>query len=301
MEHRIRAFQQAARVLPTRLRELALALPQEDQGRGEELRLRLGFPMSVVLPEGEQILGGEGVTHGELDLLLERASGASVHAVLEQLREGFVTVEGGHRIGFCGTAVVEQGRITFLRDLSSVCVRVARQFPGIARTVAPQIFEDGELQSTLILAPPGAGKTSLLRDLIRTLSDGDGVPALRVGVVDPRGELGATFQGVPQLELGRRTDLLNACPKTQGLMILLRAMNPQVLAVDEVTAPEDVQALLNAAGCGVSLLATVHGGSREDLKRRELYRELMAAGVFRRLVTIKGSGAQRRYDVEVLQ
>lgn len=301
MEHRISAFRQAAGVLPPGLRGQVMDLSWEDQGRGEELRLRAGFPVSVVFPEGERSLGGKCVEPEELELLLERASGASVHSVLEQLREGFVTIAGGHRIGFCGTTVVEQGGITFLRDLSSACVRVARQFPGLAREVAPRLFEDGVLQSTLILAPPGGGKTSLLRDLIRTLSDGEGVPAHRIGVVDPRGELGAAFRGKAQLDLGSRTDLLNACPKAQGLLLLLRSMNPQVLAVDEVTAPEDVLALLDAAGCGVALLATVHGGDRGDLKRRKLYRDLLSAGVFRRLVTIAGRGAQRRYSVEVLE
>ena len=301
MEHKVNAFQQAAEVLPPRLRRLVMELPQEEQQCGEELRLRVGFPLSVVFPEGERSLDGAAIEPGDVELLLERASGASVHSVLEQLREGFITLEGGHRVGFCGTTVVEQGKITFLRDLSSASIRVARQIPGLAQNLAPKLFGAGALQSTLILAPPGAGKTSLLRDLIRTLSDGDCVPAHRVGVVDPRGELGAAVGGKMQLDLGCHTDLLNACPKAQGLLLLLRAMNPQVLAVDEVTAPEDVQAICDAAGCGVVLLATVHGRDREDLKRRQLYRQLLELGVFRRLVTIEGRGAQRRYFVEVLE
>lgn len=301
MDGRASAFRQAAMVLPAGLRAQALALSEEEQRRVEELRLRTGEPMSVVLPGEERSLGGAAVRAEDLERLLERASGASVHAVLEQLRQGFVTVSGGHRVGFCGSAVVEQGEIVYLRELSSACVRVARQFPGIARALAPELLEGGLLQSTLILAPPGGGKTSLLRDLIRVLSEGEGVPAQRVGVVDPRGELGAAVGGRAQLELGRRTDLLTGCPKAPGLMLLLRSMNPQVLAVDEVTAQEDAAALLSAAGCGTALLATIHGRTRDDLTRRGLYRQLLAAGVFRRLVTITGSGSARKYAVETLE
>ena len=292
---------QAVQVLPFRLRELVLTLPPEQLASSEEFRLRVGYPLSVVLEDGEHSLGGRPVEPEDLEQLLERATRASVHSVLEQLREGFVTIEGGHRIGFCGTTVVEQGRVTFLKELSSASIRLARQLLGIASSVAPRLFDEDSLQSTLILAPPGAGKTSLMRDLIRMISEGEGVPAMRVGVVDPRGELGAAFQGRMQMDLGRRTDLLNACPKAQGLLMLLRGMNPQVLAVDEITAPEDVQAVRDAAGCGAALLATVHGRNREDLKRRELYRALIHLGVFRRLVTIDGRGAQRLYCVEVLE
>ncbi len=301
MEKRCAAFRQAAQVLPPGLRGQVLELTWEMHSRAEEIRLRVGHPVSVVLPEGEQRLGDTEVAQQDLELLMERASGASVHAVLEQLREGFVTVSGGHRIGFCGTTVVEKGQITFIKDLSSSCIRVARQFPGLARDVVFRLLEDDRLQSTLIMAPPGGGKTSLLRDLIRMLSDGEGIPAHRVGVVDPRGELGAAFRGRAQLDLGCHTDLLDACPKAQGLLLLLRTMNPQVLAVDEVTAPEDVQSLLDAAGCGVTLLATLHGSCREDLNRRALYRQLLESGVFHRLVTITGRGAQRSYSVEVLE
>lgn len=301
MEPRIRAFEQAASVLPPELRREALALPAVSKMRAEELRLRTGWPVSAVFPEGERPLNGPAVEPEHLEQLLELASRASVHAVLEQLNQGFVTIQGGHRVGLCGTAARENGQTRVLRNLSSAAVRVARQFPGIARDVAGRLFEDGRLQSTLILAPPGAGKTSLLRDLIRVLSEGEGVPPLRVGVVDQRGELGAAWQGVPQLDLGRRTDLLDGCPKAQGLLMLLRAMNPQVLAADEVTAPEDVEALLCAGGCGAALLATVHGGSREDLTRRPLYRALTGAGLFRRLVTIEGKGSKRQYRVEVLE
>ncbi len=295
------AYRQAAQVLPRRLRQEALGLPQEEQEQAEELRLRAGWPMTAVLPEGERPVGGPPVEPEELEQLVEIASRASVHAVLEQIRRGYLTVAGGHRIGLCGTAVMEGGGIHALRSLSSANLRIARQVPGAARPVLGALCPGGRLESTLILAPPGQGKTTLLRDIIRQVSEGEGCLPLRVAVADERGEVAALYGGRPQLDVGRRTDVAEGCPKAQGLMLLLRAMNPQVLAVDEITAPEDAAALRTAAGCGVTLLATAHGAGREDLTRRPLYRGLLEEGMFRRLVEITRREGRREYRVEELK
>ena len=295
------AYRQAAQVLPRRLRQEALGLPQEEQEQAEELRLRAGWPMTAVLPEGERPVGGPPVEPEELEQLVEIASRASVHAVLEQIRRGYLTVAGGHRIGLCGTAVMEGGGIHALRSLSSANLRIARQVPGAARPVLGALCPGGRLESTLILAPPGQGKTTLLRDIIRRVSEGEGCLPLRVAVADERGEVAALYGGRPQLDGGRRTDVAEGCPKAQGLMLLLRAMNPQVLAVDEITAPEDAAALRTAAGCGVTLLATAHGAGREDLTRRPLYRGLLEEGMFRRLVEITRREGRREYRVEELK
>ena len=155
------------------------------------------------------------------------------------------------------------------------------------------------LEHVLLYGAPGLGKTTLLRDLIRSVSEGGA--ALRVSLADERGEVAALYNGLPQLEVGRRTDIVEGCPKAQGLMLLLRAMNPQVLAVDEITAPEDVQALTTAAGCGVTLLATAHGEERADLERRPLDRPLLEEGLFRFLIRIRREGERRIYTVEELR
>ena len=297
----LQGFDQAVQVLPLRLRREALALSQEERGRAEELRLRVGWPMSVVFPQGERPLEGPGVEGADLEQLLEIASRASVHTALPQLRQGFLTLEGGHRLGLCGRAVMEGGEIRTFGDLSSAAIRIARQVRGAAGPVLDRLCPGGRLADTLLLSPPGQGKTTLLRDLIRRVSQGEGCVPLRVGLADERGEVAAMYRGRPQLEVGRRTDVAGGCPKGQGLMLLLRAMNPQVLAADEITAPEDVAALLAAAGCGVTLLATAHGNGREDLLRRPLYRPLLEEGVFRFLVRIGQSGGERRYRVEELR
>ena len=255
--------------------------------------------MTAVLPEGEVPLSRRAVVPEDLELLLEIASRSSIHAVLPQLREGYLTIEGGHRIGICGTMVTQEQQVRTIRALSSVSIRIARQLRGTAVTVLPRLLEGDRLCSALIAAPPGLGKTTLLRELVRCISEGEGGPALRVGLTDERGEVAALYGGRPQLEVGRRTDVIEGCSKARGAMLLLRAMNPQVLAMDEITAPEDVDALTAAAGCGAVLLATAHG-ERGGLSSRPLYRRLLEEKIFRRLVTIGRGTAGREYEVKEL-
>ena len=295
------SFVQAVQALPLRLRQETLSLTEGERGRTEELRLRAGWPMTAVLPEGERPLGGAPVEGRELEQLVEIASRASLHAVLDQVRRGYLTFEGGHRIGLCGTVSLRDGEIHGLRDISSANLRIARQVKGAAAPVLDRLCPGGRLADALILAPPGLGKTTLLRDVIRSVSEGEGCTPLRISLADERGEVAAMYSGRPQMEVGRRTDVAEGCPKAQGLMLLLRAMNPQVLAVDEITAPEDVQALIMAAGCGVTLLATAHGEDRAALERRPLYRLLLEEGLFRFLIRIRREGERRVYTVEELR
>lgn len=289
-------FVQAAAFLPRRLREGLLSLPEHVQSGTEEIRLRSGRPMTLVTAR-EEISTGTMVTPADLELTVEIASQCSAYAVLDQVKNGYVTVRGGHRLGLCGTGVEKSGEVVNLRRLSSLSLRVAREFPGTGPEVLRQLQEDGRLQSTLILSVPGGGKTTLLRELIRCISDGQGVAPHRVGVADERGELAAMYGGQPGMNIGARTDVMDGCSKASAMLMLLRGMNPQVLAADEITAPEDVAAMELATGCGVILLATAHAGSVEDLCRRGLYRRLMKQGIFRRIVTITSADGVRRYDV----
>lgn len=293
-------WEQAAAVLPAPLPAYLRTLGEDRLCRLEELRLRRGLPMTALLPEGEVETGSPPVGEEELRRVVENATQSSAHTALDRVRQGFVTLRGGHRVGLCGSVVKKDGQITTLRELSSLSVRVARAVPGLAGPLLAELTEKGRFLSTLILAPPGAGKTTLLRDLVRALSDGEAGPPLRVAVADERGEIAALWRGEPQLYVGRHTDVLDGCTKAEGLSILIRGMNPQVAAVDEITQRADVQAVVEAAGCGAALLATAHGGGREDLNRRPAYRELLAAGVFRRLVVLERTGGRRAARTEVL-
>ena len=292
-------FEQVAILLPRHLRQRLLTLTAEEKKWVEEIRLRVGQPLTVQQKGQEQeVPYSAPVTENDLRLTLELASQASVHMVLDKLRQGFLTVPGGHRIGICGTTATRDGEIGTMRYLTSLSIRVAKEMPGSADQLLPQLVEKGVFQNTLILAPPGAGKTTLLRDVIRAVSDGgDGFPARRVGVVDERGELAAVYRGTPQMNLGRHTDILDGSPRAEGLMLLLRGMTPQILAMDEITAEADLEALLTAAGCGVGLLATAHGRTPKELTRRPLYRRLVEERIFRRYISIEDRNGQRAYQV----
>ena len=294
-------LEQAARVLPPELRQAVLALPEEERRRSEEIRLRVGQPLSLVLGEEERFLNTGAVTAQQLTRLVEIASRCSFHTVVSQLRRGYLTLVGGHRVGLCGTAGAEQGAVTGFRAYSSANVRIARCVPGAARPLMGRLCPKGRLESTLIVSPPGGGKTTLLRDLVRCVSEGQGCLPGRVGLADERGEVAALLAGCPQLDVGRRTDVLEGCHKSEAILMLLRAMNPGVIAVDEITDPEDIYALRQAAGCGVVLLATAHGADRHDLNRRPVYRELMEQRLFRQLVVIHRCDGQRQYSVEELE
>ena len=291
-------MEQILKTLPPRLREGFLAFSPADWGKLEEIRLRPHAPILLRFRDGERELSDLAVLPGELELILELASRASLHTVLPQLRRGYLTLQGGHRLGVCGSVRLREGEIHAISPISSLDLRLARQVRGAGEELLSALCPDGAFRSALILAPPGAGKTTLLRDIVRCLSDGAGCRPHRVGLADERGEVAALYRGEPQLDVGRRTDVMEGCPKAQALMLLLRGMNPRVLAADEITAPEDVAAMTNAAGCGVELLCTAHGWGREDLSRRELYRNLMKTGIFRTLITIQTVNGVRRYETE---
>ena len=292
-------MKQILKTLPPRLREGFSVLAPADWDQMEEIRLRPHAPVLLCSARGERELG-EQVLPGELELTLELAARASIHAVLPQLRRGYLTLQGGHRLGVCGSAVLREGEIQAISPLSSLNLRLARQVKGAGEGLMGQLCPEGEFRSALILAPPGAGKTTLLRDIVRCLSDGIGCAPHRVGLADERGEVAALYQGEPQLEVGRRTDVMEGCSKADALMLLLRGMNPRVLCADEITEGADVRAMERSAGCGVALLCTAHGRDRADLNRRKLYREMMESGIFHTLVTIRGEKGVRRYEVEEL-
>ena len=288
----MQAFANAAALLPPELRGAFLSMPEAVRAGGEELRLRTGFAPSVRLADGERPLPFRAVTEHDLQCVLTCATGGSVHTAADSIRNGFVTARGGVRVGLCGVASVQDGAVCGIRRLTSVCIRVPRAVPGCAGMVLPALLEGG-FADTLLLSPPGAGKTTLLREIVRGLSE----RGVRVALADERGEVAGVCDGVPQFDVGPCTDVLTGAPKGEGALLLLRAMSPQVLAMDEITAEADLAAASAAANCGVRLLATAHAGGLEELCRRRACRRMLEAGMFQRAVVISVREGRRCYAV----
>ena len=290
-------YRQLLPFLPPELRKALSDLDAAALAGLEEVRLKTERPVLLRFDGCERFLGSGGLTDDMNDarpfsrqdmkktmLLLSQSS---VYAFSEELRRGYITLPGGHRAGFAGRAVLEKGALRTLKDVSSVNLRVARALPGAGKSVLSRLpLAGGALPSALLVAPPRAGKTTLLRDLTRLLSDGIGVGPVRVGLADERSELAACRDGVPQLDVGLRTDVVDGCPKAEAMLLLLRSMGPEVLVTDELGREEDGAAVAEAAMSGVSVLATAHARNAAEARQRPLLRRLLGEGYFRYLVVL---------------
>lgn len=268
-------------------------LSLSQQGEIEELRLRNGFPPTILLGKEEELLHKDCVTGKILEEILLHATGQAIYSAKEMLKKGFLTVPGGHRLGICGTAVYKSDEIAFLKDVSSINLRIASQRLGFSIPTVQYLWTHPD--STLIVAPPGWGKTTLLRDLILQLSKRF---RWRICVCDERMELAACLEGAPQFDLGPTTDVISGAFKSEGISMLLRTMNPQWIAVDEITSEEDVSAMCKASYCGVRFLATAHAANESELKERPVYRQLLDAGIFRTVIII---GRNRELEIRELK
>ena len=228
------------------------------------------------------------VTKAEIKETLEYSSHYSLYAYEHEIRQGFLTVEGGHRVGVAGKAILEQEKVKSMQYISSVNIRMSHEIPGCADGLLPMITKNREVCHTLIISPPCGGKTTLLRDLIRQISDGNSyVKGCTVGVVDERSEIGGCYLGVAQNHLGSRTDILDCCPKAEGMIMLIRSMAPRVLAVDEIGAQEELRAVEYAMQCGCKLIASVHGNSMEEIAAKPGLSELVKRRRFERYVVLQ--------------
>lgn len=264
----------------------------------QEIRMRADKPLAVrwdgkeyfVKATGEATIyeeEGYPVSTQEIAQTMEQISGYSLYAYEEELRQGFLTIQGGHRIGVAGKVLTENGRVKNIRHVTFLHIRLCHEVKGCAIRLMPYLTEGDEICNTLLISPPGAGKTTVLRDLIRLISDGTGhLCGKNVGVVDERSELAGSYFGIPQNNLGIRTDVLDGCPKAEGVMMLIRSMAPEVLAVDEIGTLEDVKATEMAACCGCRILATAHGTSVEDICRNPSLKKLCEKKIFERYVIL---------------
>lgn len=256
-------------------------------GQIQEFRLRIGQPLTV-LYHNREVVFPTIVRLQELKETLDYVSNYSLYAYENELKQGFITIEGGHRVGMAGQVLLEHGKVKNLKQISSLNIRISHEILNCADKLFPYITYNKQMYHTLIISPPRCGKTTMLRDMIRQISDGNKwVKGCTVGVVDERSELAGCYQGVPQNHMGMRTDVLDGCPKAEGMLMLIRSMAPQVIAVDELGAPEDIQALRYAMHCGCKMLATVHGESLEEIQRKPLFEQLVKERCFERYVVLK--------------
>lgn len=273
----------------------------------EEIRLRIERPLIFRIGCQELTVDGDKkltqklrdgyiTTRQELERTLHILSQNSLYAWEDQMRNGFITIPGGHRVGIVGRGVLDKGRIKTLKDISGLNYRVGREVLGCSGAILPFLINDNRVMNCLVVSPPQCGKTTLLRDIIRQVSHGIrslNFPGVNVGLVDERSEIAGMYLGQPQFDIGLRTDVLDACPKAEGMMMMIRAMSPVVIATDEIGRKDDLEALYHALQSGVSVIATVHGSSFEEIKDRPVLAELLQGRFFQRLVFLsrkKGPG-----------
>ena len=258
----------------------------------QEIRLRIGQPVTVLYQNEELILPTmysekKRLGKQEMKETIEHISNYSLYAYEHELKQGFITIEGGHRVGMAGQVIMEGGKIKNMKYISSINIRVSHEVLDCANKIFPYITYNKQMYHTLIISPPRCGKTTLLRDVIRQISDGNRwIKGCTVGVVDERSELGGCYLGVIQNNLVMRTDILDRCPKADGMIMLIRSMAPQVVAVDEIGAKEDVHAIEYAMHCGCKMLATAHGDSMEEICKKPIFEKLIREKRFERYVIL---------------
>ncbi|CDI49722.1 stage III sporulation protein AA [Clostridium tetani] len=261
----------------------------------QEIRIRSQKP--IIVKDGAcEIVTDYIATLEEVGSIVKRMSNYSIYAYDDEIKQGYITINGGHRVGICGKCVVEGEKVKTIKYPASLNIRICREVEGCSDKILPYILKSSMVENTIIISPPNCGKTTLLRDIAKKLSNGISkldLRGMKVCVIDERSEIASCVNGVPQLNLGLRTDVLDSCPKSQGIMMAIRSMSPDVIVCDEIGSTEDIESIIKAMNSGVKLITTVHGYDVKDIYEREVFKGAIENKVFQKAIVLssrKGVG-----------
>lgn len=300
----IKRFDIAVQSLSKRLSDYFTALESLEKARIREIRVRSRQPVVIITDRGVEFAANTGrltqvysdlvikTDEHEVQEIFKRLCGYSVHSFKDAINRGYITVAGGHRAGVAGTAVTENGKVIAVRDICSINLRIAREINGAADEIYKAEFANG-LSSVIIAGPPSSGKTTILRDLARQLSDCRKGECIKTFVCDERGEIGASFSGTAQNDLGINCDLLTAYPKSDGIVIGLRSFSPDIIICDEIATYEEAEAVEAGVNCGVHFALSIHARDERELKTKPLLKRLLTTGEFDKVILLSGKEAGR--------
>lgn len=278
-------------ILPESIRTILESIKNLE--KMQEVRIKANKPLQVYLGKDE-IVTEYIITEEDIKIILQRMSNYSIYAFEEEIKNGYITIKGGHRVGICGSCVIDNNRVRTIKNVASLNIRICREVIGCSDKIMPYIVDGEKVLNTIVISPPKCGKTTLIRDIARNLSNGFKIGYIKVSgkkvcIIDERSEIGGCSNGIPQMNVGIRTDVFDSCLKSMGIMMAIRSMSPDVIICDEIGTYKDMESILAAMNSGVNLITTIHGLGIEDLYKRSVFKEILDNNVFDRAIILSAS------------
>ena len=284
MEERIK--NEILKYFPMQIRECIIKNANYKLKDIREIRIRVNKPVILKNFSNDIVIDNVNIDKETISKIFECICGNSIYAFTDEISNGFVTIFGGHRVGISGKPLYKDGKIYNIKDVSSLNCRVARQVIGAGDKIINLIKKNGIFENTLIISPPGVGKTTVLRDIVRQISN----CGYEVSLIDERTETAACFNGIPQNDVGKRTDVMDGVNKDDGIRMMVRSMRPDFVATDEIGTDDDAEAIMYAINSGVKVIATAHGNNIQDLNRSERLKKLIEHGLFKKIIVMSNTG-----------